>query len=151
MKRGWLAALLAAATVLPMAARGADDTKTPDAPPAKTATSTTTPTKLKGRLPPFYAKLPVDTQQKEKIYAIQAEFAPQIKTLHQQLAKLEADESAQIKAVLTPEQQEKLKELMAESRHHGKAPASKTAPPAAPSSTAPAPVGPNAVPAPPAK
>ena len=126
MKRGWLASLLAAAVVLPMAANGADVTKTPDStPPVKApsnASETATAKPLKGRLPPHYAKLPVDAAQKEKIYAIEASFAPKIKALQDQLDALKAEQGEQMKAVLTPEQQEKLKTLIAESagKRHGK-------------------------------
>ena len=142
MKRGWLASLLAAAVVLPMAAHGADDTKTPETPPAKATSNsgdTTTAKALKGRLPPYYMKLPIDAAQKEKIYEIEATFSPKIKALREQLEALEAQQRDQIKAVLTPEQQEKLKTLVAEARtgkRHEKSPA-ETAPASTPSNTTP--------------
>jgi Spy/CpxP family protein refolding chaperone len=141
--------LLAAAVVLPLAARGADDTKAPATTPVKAPSDATTTKPLKGRLPAYYAKLPVTTDQKQKIYEIEASFAPKIKQLHDQLEALEAEQNQQIKAVLTPEQQEKLKTMIAEAKekHHGNAPA-KTAPkpltpkpsePTTPSSATPAP------------
>jgi len=151
MKRGWLASLLAAAVVLPLAARGADDIKTPETPPAKAPSNTGDTTKaLKGRLPPYYMKLPIDATQKAKIYEIEATFSPKIKALRDQLEALEAEQRDQIKAVLTPEQQEKLKALMAEARtgkRHEKAPAETT--PTAPTdkTTPPNPATPTPAPA----
>ena len=83
MKRGWLASLLAAAVVLPMAAHGADVTKTADSTPTVKSPSKTSDTTagqlLKGRLPQFYAKLPAYGAQRDKIYEIEATFAPKIK------------------------------------------------------------------------
>lgn len=127
MKSGWLAALLAAAVALPTvslpavsmpAARGADNIKTPETTPAKPpSTSDTAPAKpLKGRLPPYYSKIPVDATQKQKIYEIEASYNEKIKALREQLAALEAQQAEEIKAVLTPEQKEKLKELMADAK-----------------------------------
>jgi len=120
MKRGWLASLVAAALVLPMAARGADETKTPEPTPTiKTPATTpdTTKTKTtKGRLPPYYGKLPVTDEQKGKIYEIEASFAPKIKDLRDQLDALEAQRDEQIKAVLTPDQLDKLKAMTAEAK-----------------------------------
>jgi len=153
MKRGWLASLLAAAVVLPLAARGADDTKTPQTPPAKAPSNsgdTTTAKALKGRLPQYYAKLSIDPQQKTKIYEIEASFTPKLKALREQLEALEAEQRDQIKAVLTPEQQEKLKTLIAEARtgkRHESAPA-EAAPPSTPSTTTPSPASTSPAPAP---
>jgi Spy/CpxP family protein refolding chaperone len=159
MKRGWLASLLAAAVVLPMAAHGADDTKTPQTPPAKTPADTTTA--LKGRLPPYYAKLSIDATQKTKIYEIEASFTPKLKALHEQLEALEAEQRDQIKAVLTPEQQDKLKTLIAEARagnRHEKAPTETASPstgskttPSSPATTTPSPATTSPTPAPPPK
>jgi Spy/CpxP family protein refolding chaperone len=155
MKRGWLASLLAAAVVLPMAARGADDAKAPETPPAKATSnsSDTTPAKpLKGRLPQFYAKLSIDPQQKTKIYEIEATFSPKLKALRDQLEALEAEQRDQIKAVLTPEQQDKLKTLIAESRtgkRHEATPAATTTPtPPTDKTTAPTPATTTPTPAP---
>jgi Spy/CpxP family protein refolding chaperone len=142
MKRGWLASLLAAAVVLPMAARGADETKTLETTPAKAPSNSsdaTTTKAAKGRLPQYYGKLPVTSDQRQKIYEIEASFAPKIKELREQLEKLEAEQSEQFKAVLTPEQQEKLKTMMAESKgkRHGRAPADVAPKPAETNKTTP--------------
>jgi hypothetical protein len=151
MKRGWLASLLAAAVVLPMAARGADEIKTTEPTPAVKSpgnSSDTTTKSVKGRLPPYYAKLPVTAEQREKIYEIEATFSPKIKALREQLAALEADQSQQFKAVLTPEQQDKLKAMMAEAtgRRKGKAPSDVT-PKGAPTDKSLAPSSASAAPA----
>ncbi len=121
MKRGWLALLVAAALVLPMAARGADETKTPEPTPTiKTpgaAPDTTKPRKAaKGRLPPYYGKLPVTDEQRAKIYAIEGSFSPRIQDLRDQIDALEGQRDEQIKALLTPEQLDKLKAMMAEAK-----------------------------------
>jgi Spy/CpxP family protein refolding chaperone len=121
MKRGWLASLVAAALVLPMAARGADETKTPEPTPTVktpgTAPDTTKPRKAaKGRLPPYYGKLPVTDEQRAKIYAIEGSFSPRIQDLRDQIDALEGQRDEQIKALLTPEQLDKLKAMMAEAK-----------------------------------
>jgi Spy/CpxP family protein refolding chaperone len=65
---------------------------------------------LKGRLPANYAKL-VDANQRQKIYAIQTKYRAQIEDLKKQLVDTEAKQAAEIRAVLTAEQQKKLDEL----------------------------------------
>ncbi len=66
---------------------------------------------MKGRLPQGYAKI-VDATQKQKIYAIQASYASQIEALQKQLDDLVAKEKAEIRAVLTADQQKKLDEAV---------------------------------------
>jgi hypothetical protein len=66
----------------------------------------------KGRLPANYAKL-VDDAQRQRIYDIQAFYAPQIDDLKQQLDALVARRDAEIHAVLTPAQQRQLDILLA--------------------------------------
>jgi Spy/CpxP family protein refolding chaperone len=123
MKLNWLAAILATAIALPTAARAADETKSAQTPTASAPSTSETPAAkpLKGRLPAFYGKLSIDTTQKQKIYEIEASFGPKIKALREQLESLEADENDQMRAILTPDQQEKLKALIAEARskRHG--------------------------------
>jgi hypothetical protein len=132
MKLGLFTSLVAAACVLPLAARGADESQTPVPTPAVktpgTTPDTTTTKATKGRLPPFYGKLPVSAEQREKIYAVEATFAPKIKDLRDQLAALEAQRDEQIKAVLTPEQLDKLKAMMAEAKGNRKGKGSADAP-----------------------
>jgi hypothetical protein len=66
----------------------------------------------KGRLPAHYAKL-VDEAQRQRIYAIQAFYAPQIDDLKQQLDALLARRDAEVHAVLTPAQQRQLEMIVA--------------------------------------
>jgi len=60
-----------------------------------------------GRLPPYYKDV-VDDKQRDKIYAIQAEYADRIERLKQQLEALEAERDGRIEAVLTPQQKAKV-------------------------------------------
>jgi len=62
--------------------------------------------KLKGRLPPGFAKLGLSDEQKQMIYKIQAEYEAKIAALEAQLKKLREEERAQLFRVLTPQQKE---------------------------------------------
>jgi hypothetical protein len=66
--------------------------------------------KPKGRLPDHYAAV-VDDKQREEIYSIQATYAPQIEKLQAQLDAVQGKRNAEIRAVLTPEQQQKVDAL----------------------------------------
>lgn len=66
----------------------------------------------RGRLPAYYVQV-VAPDQKEKIYAIQKEYAPRLKQLREQLTSLQAERDAKYRQVLTPEQQKKVDELTA--------------------------------------
>jgi len=79
--------------------------------------------KFRGRLPTYYNRV-VDKEQRDKIYAIQREYAPKIDALKAQLEALTADRDAKVEAVLTPEQQktvEKLRAAAKAKRGQGKA------------------------------
>ena len=107
--------------LLPLAARGADESKTPVPTPAVTtpgATADTATTKAtKGSAPALLRQAPGQRLSNvRKSYAVEASFAPKIKDLREQLAALEAQRDEQIKAVLTPEQLDKLKAMMAEAK-----------------------------------
>ena len=65
---------------------------------------------LKGRLPANYSKI-VDANQRQKIYAIQAEYVKEIDALKKKLIDLEAKRDAEIRAVLTEKQQKELDAL----------------------------------------
>jgi hypothetical protein len=62
---------------------------------------------VKGRLPPYYAQI-VDERQRQRIYQIQAGYGPKIDALQAELDALMAQRDAEIRAVLTPEQQQRL-------------------------------------------
>jgi len=80
------------------------------------------PAKTKGRLPPYYKDI-VDAKQKDKIYAIQADFNGRIDALEEQLKKLTADRDAAVEGVLTAEQKDKLKKARDEAVAKKKKPA----------------------------
>ena len=65
--------------------------------------------KFRGRLPMYYGDV-VSQKQREQIYGIQAKYADQIEQLQKQLDELKASRDAEVEAVLTPEQQAKVKE-----------------------------------------
>jgi hypothetical protein len=65
---------------------------------------------LKGRLPANYSKI-VDATQRQKIYAIQANYVEKLEDLKKQLLDLEAKRDSEIRAVLTEKQQKQLDEL----------------------------------------
>jgi hypothetical protein len=78
---------------------------------------------FRGRLPAYYGRV-VDQTQREKIYAIQREFAPKIDALKAQLAALVAERDEKIVSVLTQEQRETIEKLKAEAqakRNQGRA------------------------------
>ena len=95
--------------------------------------------KSRGRLPPFYNKI-VDKEQREAIYKIQEKHAAQIEELEKQLQAAEDKRDAEIAAVLTAEQREKVAALVAESKAKSAEAKKKTAT-AAPGTTAAAPEG----------
>ncbi len=67
------------------------------------------------RLPNFYGDL-VDGTQKEKIYAVQDLYTPQIEALAEQIKALQAKRDAEIEAVLNAEQKAKLEKAKADSK-----------------------------------
>lgn len=71
--------------------------------------------KPKGKLPNYYSDV-VSGEQREKIYAIQAKFAAEIEKLQEQLKALEAKVDAEVEAVLTPEQKDKVAKAAAASK-----------------------------------
>lgn len=71
--------------------------------------------KPRGRLPNYYRQV-VTLEQRDKIYAIQQSYSAQLEALEKQIAELEAKRDAEIEAVLTPEQREKVKTLVQEAQ-----------------------------------
>jgi len=86
--------------------RGQDAAPKAETPKAKTRAQP------RGRLPAHYGAV-VDEAQREKIYAIQKVYQPQVEALQSQLTALREKQTAEIEAVLTAEQKEKVKELAA--------------------------------------
>ncbi len=121
MKLSVLRLALLIAVVCPAAMIRAADTKTdtPSTPKAAAKDSTDDASgkkDSKGRLPRNYAKIGVSADQKVKIYQIEADYAPRVKALRDQLSALTTQEDKEIRALLTADQLKKLDELNAESR-----------------------------------
>lgn len=72
----------------------------------------------KHRLPPHYSKV-VDKTQREKIYAIQDKYTPELDELNAKIKAVTAKRDAEIEKVLTPEQKAKVHELAAQSKSKG--------------------------------
>ncbi|MCC7083979.1 MAG: hypothetical protein IT427_03105 [Pirellulales bacterium] len=100
-KKHLLVAVLCLGT-LPMLTWAADDKADDVKPIAKSV----------NRLPAHYGKL-VDKVQREKIYSIQAKYSEKIEELQEQLKDVLLQRDAEIRAILTDEQQQKLDELLA--------------------------------------
>jgi hypothetical protein len=75
---------------------------------AKTDKAETTEKKAKGRLPQYYADI-VTSEQREKIYSIQAKHQEKISELNATLLAATRAMNAEIEAVLTADQKIKLK------------------------------------------
>ena len=71
--------------------------------------------KPRGRLPAFYRNV-VTPEQREKVYAIQAKYEPQIEKLRAALRSLRDNRDAEIAVLLTAEQKEKVAKLREEAR-----------------------------------
>ena len=83
--------------------------------PVPEATKPAKKKESRGQLPAYYGQV-VDKQQREKIYAIQGEYAPKIDALKAQLAALIAERDEKVAAVLTPEQLKTVEKLSAEAK-----------------------------------
>ena len=66
-----------------------------------------------GRLPPHYGKLGISSQQRTKIYVIQATYKTQITDLQKQIDELRAKQGTEVTGVLTADQKKKLTEHLA--------------------------------------
>jgi hypothetical protein len=62
-------------------------------------------------LPNNYVKVGVSKTQREKIYALQSQYASQIAELKKQMAALVAKRDSEVEAVLTEDQKKQLDEL----------------------------------------
>jgi hypothetical protein len=98
-------ALALTASLAQQSLRGEDPAAKPEAKPSAKERA-----KPRGRLPANYGKV-VDPLQKEKIYGIQEQYEPKLEALRAQLKDLVAKRDAEIDALLTAEQREKVKEL----------------------------------------
>jgi len=96
-----------------------------------------------GQLPPYYREV-VSEEQRQKIYAIQAEYNSQIAELEAKVAQLRKERDAKIEAVLTPEQKKQIEDLRAaaKTKRQPRRQAKGNAPAAAPAPSKPAPATP---------
>ena len=87
--------------------------QTPESPAETPVPEEAKPKKeFRGRLPFYYNRV-VDKKQRDKIYAIQREYAPKIDALKAQLETLMTDRDKEVEAVLTPEQLKTVEKLRA--------------------------------------
>lgn len=68
-------------------------------------------TEPRGRLPAYFGEV-IDSQQREKIYELQARYLAEIKALQDKIAELEKKREEDVQGILTPEQAEKVKQLV---------------------------------------
>jgi len=71
--------------------------------------------KLKGRLPNNYGKIGVTSEQRQKIYKIQAKYRDQMEVLQKQLQDLRKQRDAEVHGVLTDKQKKLLSDLSSKS------------------------------------
>jgi hypothetical protein len=95
---------------------------------------------FRGRLPPHFGQV-VTEEQRQRIYAIQKEYADRIAFLKTQLEALEGERDARVYGVLTPPQRQQLEMLKRQSPSKNLNSASAQRWPLAPTGGAP-PVGP---------
>ena len=69
--------------------------------------------KPSGRLPQYYGQVGISSEQRQKIYDVQASYGKQIGELQKQIDALTTKRDGEVAAVLTSEQKKKLDELLA--------------------------------------
>jgi Spy/CpxP family protein refolding chaperone len=67
--------------------------------------------KGKGQLPPGWKKLGLTDEQLRKVYAVETKYRGQIDELTAKIAELKKQQRAELLALLTPAQRERLKEV----------------------------------------
>jgi hypothetical protein len=67
--------------------------------------------KARGTLPQNWSKLGLNDEQKQKIYAAQAEYKGKIDELQKQIDDLKKKQRSAMEAVLTPAQKDRLREI----------------------------------------
>jgi hypothetical protein len=66
------------------------------------------PAKVKGKLPPLWAKIGLTDSQKQDIYKIQGKYGMEIDKLEAKIAELKSSREKEMKAVLTDDQKKAL-------------------------------------------
>jgi Spy/CpxP family protein refolding chaperone len=82
----------------------------------------------KHTLPPLWSRLGLTREQKDRIYAIRADYRPRIEELRQQIRALEKKQMAEMVELLTPAQKARRKELVDEQREKAGRPDKKASP-----------------------
>jgi hypothetical protein len=117
---------LSLALLMPLALSGMQGANGADEPKSKKSEAKEK-APVKGRLPQYYGKVDVDDKQKESIYKIQASYDAQIDKLTAELAELKSKRDAEVRAVLTKEQQKKLDAAIEEAKKGKEKPAAEPA------------------------
>lgn len=81
------------------------------APPQRAAAEQTATPKPRARLPSQYGKLGVSVEQRERIYAIQADYDSRIDDLQSQIEDLRTKRNSELEGVLTSDQREQLEQI----------------------------------------
>lgn len=68
--------------------------------------------KLRGQLPPYWGKIGLSEEQKQKIYQIQSKYNSEIARLEAQVKELRSKRDQEMRAVLSEEQKKRLEELL---------------------------------------
>jgi hypothetical protein len=66
------------------------------------------PAKIKGKLPPLWAKIGLSDAQKQDVYKIQAKYGTEIEKLEAKIAELKTTRDKEMKAVLSDDQKKAL-------------------------------------------
>lgn len=74
----------------------------------------TTPVRIRRSLPTYWSKLGLSDEQKQKLYATQAEYGVKIAALQKQIKDLQKQQRAAMEKVLTEAQKTRLREIVAE-------------------------------------
>lgn len=119
MRGAWCAALgvslIAGLAATPACSTAQEAAAQEAAGAAKTSPTAKKRTEPRGRLPAYFGEV-IDSQQRDKVYDIQAKYTAEIKQLQDQIAKLEQQRDEAVQGVLTPEQAEKVKKLVDEGK-----------------------------------
>ena len=105
-----LVAMLLAMPVITVRATAQDD-----APAARKTDEPKAKSKSRGRLPMYYSRV-VNTEQRDKIYEIQAKFDKQIAELLDEIKSLQKQRDDEVHGVLTKDQQEEVAQMVAEAQ-----------------------------------
>ena len=121
VRRSWLR-IVSAATLSMLVSAGPISLRAADEKPAVKSEAGAekkpgkkSPADYRGPLPFYYGKV-IAPDQKEKIYDIQAKYEAELSALQKQGKELLAKRDAEIDAVLTPEQREKVAAMRAEAK-----------------------------------